>query len=227
MNLDQQTQRRWGVGTGLAMAASLLLAGLSFGTPESVGCGGVPPVDDSATTSTGILDGALASRLKAPVKLLLVWDLPDGSAWKFGEGTAAAGNFSLNLGSPPDEVVHGAVGIAHLVAVPPSKVVADGRLSLDDADDLAQGALGVLGGAAVIYKQGDSDAYPWLASFPLGVSCAQAQVPGPGARTAGGTALGGYARVACRGLTGAMTALEDDAFVNWSVPPPVGRVLGH
>jgi hypothetical protein len=228
MKLDR-TQRTWGLGTGAAMLGSLLLAGLSFGTPESMGCGGAVPIDDSVSTSAGVAigDGALASRLASPVKMLLVWDLPDGSAWKFGEGKASGNTFTLNLAPPPDDVVHGAVGIAHLVAVAPDKVVADGPLSSDDGDDLAQNSTGVVAGAAVLYKQSDSDALPWLAAFPLGVSCAKAVAPGPGSRTAGGAPLGGYVRVACKGLAGALIPVGEDAFVNWSEPLPVGRRLGR
>ena len=172
-------------------------------------------------------DGALVSRLASPVKMLLVWDLPDGSAWKFGEGKASGNTFTLSLAPPPDDVARGAVGIAHLVAVAPDKVVADGPLGSDDVDDLAQNSAGVVAGAAVLYKQFESDAYPWLAAFPLGVSCAKAVAPAPGSRTAGGAPLGGYVRVACKGLAGALTPLADDAFVNWSEPGAGGRGLGR
>lgn len=228
MKLDR-TEKTWGLGTAAAMPGSLLLAGLSFGTPESMGCGGAVPLDASANTSAGVEigDGALAGRLAAPVKMVLVWDLPDGRAWKFGEGKASGNTFTLALAPPPDDVVRGAVGIAHLVAVSTDKVIADGPLSDDDGDDLAQSSLGVVAGAAVLYKQSDSAAYPWLAAFPIGVSCARAVAPATGSRTAGGAPLGGYVRVSCKGLAGALTAVGEDAFVNWSDPVPVGRGIGR
>ena len=201
---------------GLAMLAGLILAALAFGVPEQGGCGGIPEEDG------GAVEGALTGRLAAPARLLIIWDLPDGTAYKAGDGTVSGGSYSLSLKAPPDAVLADLpAGVAQLVAVPASLQIADGPV---DADFLAQSALGVLSGTAVVYKAGESSSYPWLSAFRPGISCARVQPPLPGARMAGGAPLAGYAPAACRGLSASLAPIAEPAFANWSLPQAAPKV---
>lgn len=181
----------------------------------------------SSETLSGVLDGSPTSRLAGPPKVFLVWDLPgsSGSAYKLGEGVTTSGGFSLAMPSaPPDEVLAGgSVAVAHLVAVAQSAQVADGLLSSDDSDALAQGAFGASGSYAVVYKAGEDARYDWLAAFPKGISCAQGQAPAPGARLSGDAPLAGFARVRCSELHLAFGPIESAPFTNWSLPALVAH----
>ena len=209
--MRQPRKNTWAYGS--AMVGALFLSLLTFGTPQQVGCGGLPEED-------GTVDGALDARLPAPLRVLLIWDGPDGSAFKLGEGTASGVSFSLAApAAPPDAaLVDGTLAVAHLVAVPQDLVLADGPLTADHAEGLTQGASGALAGYAVVYKAAESDRYPWLHAFPPGLSCAQARPAPANARPAGDAPLVEYAPVPCRGMRPALRPVDEAAFANWALP---------
>lgn len=217
-------RRKKTLGGALVVAGALALAAMTFGVPGQVGgCGGLPEAEEEGAAIDGALTGA---RTAPPMKLLIVWDGPDGTGWKLGEVNSVGGTFSLVAPARPPRaaLADGAFAVAHLVALPAGKTIPDGPLSGDDADGLAQTALGALSGTALIYKAKESPAYPWLAAFPLGISCAAPQQPPPNARMAGGAALQGFARVGCRGLKPALAPVDEPAFSNWSQGAPAARL---
>ena len=176
MKLDQPaSSRQWAWSTTAVTLVVLVLAGLSLGVPEQVGCGGAVPLASGAgepsapeagdgTMLSGAVEGSQALRTAAgAIKVVLVWDVPGqgGAAYKQGEGRASGAAFSLSVPGPfPDAALaDGAVAVAHLIAVPEGFVLADGPLSDDDAERLSQGALGASGSTAVVYKAGESERY--------------------------------------------------------------------
>ena len=230
MKLGQPaSSRQWAWSTTAVTSVVLVLAGLSLGVPEQVGCGGgpvpqAPGTEGSAragdgSTLTGAVDGDAALRT-APLKIVLIWDIPGqhGAAIKQGEARASGAAFSLAVPGPFPEaaLADGAVAVAHLIAVPESFALADGPLSDDDAERLSQGALGASGATAVVYKAGESEKYGWLAAFPPGLSCAQGQAPAAGSRAADAPA--GFSRVACKNLKLALGALDAAPFTQWALP---------
>lgn len=204
--------------------AVLVLVALAFGCTAAAPASAPSPAGDDRLSLDGVLDPDPTSRMAAPaaLKVVVVWDVAgvDGAAYKLGEGTATPAGFALTLPGPPpaEALVDGAVGVAHLVAIAADATVADGPLSPDDADTLAQTALGASASTTVVYKAKDDAAFDWLAALPKGFSCAQGQAPAPGARMAGDSPQAGFARVACKGVHLALGSLDGMPFTNWTPP---------
>ena len=139
------------------MRPALVLFALAACAPAAPASTPGPSGNDGLSLD-GVLDADPGARSTTPpsLKVFVVWDVAgaEGAAYKLGEGMATPTGFSLSLPSAPpgDVLVDGAVGVAHLIAVTPDTVLADGPLSPDDADTLAQSALGAAASTAVVYN---------------------------------------------------------------------------
>jgi hypothetical protein len=122
-----------------------------------------------------VVSGTVVGPRAAAGPVAVVWavDGQNGNyLYKLGDGTATATTFNAGLlgDPPPDARILGPsidLGIAFVVLLAPGGSVPDGKVTAEPA------SLGVSAQYAIIYR-GPTDpgtAEPWLAAFPIGLSC--------------------------------------------------------
>lgn len=143
-------------------------------------CGNVANegADAAVDASPGFVAGGTVIGPRAaagPVVVLWAVDGQNGNyLYKLGAGTATATTFNAGLPGdpPPDARIQGPsidLGIAFVVLLAPGGSIPDGRVTGEPA------SLGVSAKYAIIYR-GPTDpgtAEPWVAAFPVGLSCGQ------------------------------------------------------
>jgi hypothetical protein len=131
-----------------------------------------PPAD---ATPAFVASGTVVGPRAAAGPVVALWVAEDQSGdylYKLGDGTASATAFSVGLpGDPPSEArLRGPsvdVGIAFVALLAPGASVPDGKVTSQPP------SAGLTAKYAIIYRAptDPGTATPWLAAFPLGLSC--------------------------------------------------------